>query len=164
MILGWRNIKIANKILCLQGSFLQRERGTPMWKLRHRRDRSCLATEKKGILSFASKQNAIIISETSMAQKRITHYLSYMCDVKILDSEKTARWKWLDRSHHTNNFPSTLFSLIWGWGTWPKWMSRGFVQEYGRVISGYATEEMLLLCQLVSLSLGRDGTPSLPPP
>jgi hypothetical protein len=52
---------------------------------------SCLATEKKGILSFASKQNAIIISETSMAQKRITHYLSYMCDVKILDSEKTAR-------------------------------------------------------------------------
>ena len=52
---------------------------------------SCLATEKKGILSFASKQNAIIISETSMGQKRIPHYLSYMCDVKILDSEKTAR-------------------------------------------------------------------------
>lgn len=38
-VLGWRNTntKRANKNLCLQGSFVQRERSNSIWKLRHKR-------------------------------------------------------------------------------------------------------------------------------
>lgn len=39
------------------------------------------------------------------------------------------------------SFPSTLFSLIWGWCTWPKWILCDSMQEHGHVISGYTTKE-----------------------